>query len=203
MKVERSYASPESYQVGGWNSGTGGTHVEDDRNGQRHDIYLNPTSPVQQWAGRRAGDRCDFDTKHGTGSLRRAGRRTRTRSGCWSVHEGLTGGSNLFPQTIENVPYFKTNYDAMSVFGDVQHDGAACSAYAGDQLLWGGGLPDRFAVSDVLRADFGTRRMKGRIRLTSMLRKTRRCFRGRAASGCTMGSTVVTVAASAGAGNSG
>ena len=35
VKVERSYASAENYTAATWNSGSGGTHVEDDRNGQR------------------------------------------------------------------------------------------------------------------------------------------------------------------------
>ncbi len=61
----------ENYQATTWNSGSGGTHVEDDRNGQRRDSYLNPTSPLRN--GEDAGQVIDVTSTRSTAAEFAAG----------------------------------------------------------------------------------------------------------------------------------
>ncbi len=54
VKAEQTYSPGEGYTPATWNSGpTSGTHLEDDRGGQRHDSYFNPFGPTD--AGVDAG----------------------------------------------------------------------------------------------------------------------------------------------------
>ncbi len=82
VKVERSYGSPESYAATTWNSGSGGTHVEDDRNGQRSDTLSESDVCTREWSGRRPGDQREFDAEHGGGGCGRADQRSRLPSAC-------------------------------------------------------------------------------------------------------------------------
>jgi hypothetical protein len=125
VKVERSYTSSENYFAPAWNSGSGGTHIEDDRNGQRRDTYLNPTSPV---GGQDAGQVIDVRSTRNTAAEVAAGGSGDPNSfGLVITHQGLTGGSNLFPAALGSVPYFKTNYNAVNVTGTYNNDGPACT----------------------------------------------------------------------------
>ncbi|MGD0443021.1 MAG: SGNH/GDSL hydrolase family protein [Edaphobacter sp.] len=201
VKVERSYASPESYNPSAFNSGTGGTHVEDDRNGQRSDFYLNPTSATV--VGNDAGQIINVVSTRNTAAEFAAGGSQEPNSSALTIqHEGVTGGSNLFPQTIENVPYFKTNYDAMSITGTYntmgQHALNAQSIHCygvGDCLLGSQFITASGGFRD--EADEGAHPYDFNIEEDSAV------FQGTCASGCTTGSTVVTVAVSSAPGTQG
>jgi lysophospholipase L1-like esterase len=201
VKVEHSYVSPENYQATTWNSGSGGTHVEDDRNGQRHDSYLNPTSPSGN--GQDAGQVVDVvSTRSSAAEFAAGGSQEPSSFGLAIQHQGLTGGSNLFPKTIENVPYFKTNYQAMTINGTYntmgQHslNGESIHCY---------GVGDCLIGSQFITASGGFRDEadEGAHPFDLQIEEDTAVFQGTCASGCTTGSTVVTVAATSGGGTQG
>jgi lysophospholipase L1-like esterase len=191
VKVERTYTSPENYLASAWNSGSGGTHVEDDRNGQRNDVYLNPTSP---FGNDDAGQVIDVTSTRNTAAEFAAGGSGIPSSyGLVIKHEGLTGGSNLFPQSIESVPYFKTNFDAINVTGIYnamgQHalDSQTINCYGvGDCLIGSQFMSSSGGFRD--EADEGAHPYDLQIQEDS------RVFQGTCSSGCTTGSTTVRVA---------
>jgi trimeric autotransporter adhesin len=200
VKVERTYGG-ESYQATTWNSGSGGTHVEDDRNGQRHDTFMNPTSPLGD--GVDAGQVIDVtSTRSSAAEFAAGGSEEPSSFGLLIKHEGLTGGSNLFPQTIESVPYFKTNYNAVVVAGTYntmgQHvlDTHSINCY---------GVGDCLIGSQVIMASGGFRDEadEGAHPFDLQFHEDSAVFQGTCSAGCTTGSTVVTVAATSAAGTQG
>jgi len=201
LNVERSYASPENYFASAWNSGSGGTHVEDRRNGQRRDTYLNPASLLRN--GEDAGQVIDVtSTRNTAAEVAAGGSATPSSFGLLIKHDGLTGGSNLFPATIENVPYFKTNYNAVNVTGTYntmgQHvlDSHTINCYGvGDCLIGSQFINSSGGFRD--EADEGAHPMDLQIREDFVV------FQGVCSVGCTPGSTVVTVAANSAGGTQG
>jgi trimeric autotransporter adhesin len=198
VKVERSYTAPESYNAAAWNSGSGGTHVEDDRNGQRNDTYLNPVG-----GGGDAGQVINvISTRNSAAEFAAGGSQEPNSTALLIQHEGLTGGSNLFPQTIESVPYFKTNYDAMTISGTYntmgQHalntESIRCYG-VGDCLLGSRFISASGGFRD--EADEGAHPFDFDVEEDSVV------FEGTCGTGCSTGSTVVTVMPTAGAGTEG
>ena len=200
VDVERTYVG-ENYYASTWNSGTGGTHVEDRRNGQRRDSYLNPTSAMGD--GIDAGEFVDVtSTRSSAAEFAAGGSGDPNSYGLWIQQEGLTGGSNLFPQTIENVPYFKTNYSALSVNGTYntlgQHSlhSQRINCYGvGDCLIGSQFLTSSGGFRD--EADEGAHPFDLQILEDSNV------FQGTCSAGCSAGSTVVTVAVTAAPGTQG
>ncbi|WP_353070054.1 hypothetical protein RBB75_07485 [Tunturibacter empetritectus] len=191
VKVERSYPVGENYGATTWNSGAGGTHVEDDRSGQRRDTYFNPTTSVP--GGVDAGQVIDVTSTRSSQAEVAAGGSEDPNSYALSiVHRGLTGGSNLFPQEIGSVPYFKTNYNAVNVFGQYntmgQHvlDSQAINCY---------GVGDCLMGSQILISSGGFRDEadEGAHPFDIQIREDFEVFQGVCSAGCSPGSTVVTV----------
>jgi lysophospholipase L1-like esterase len=199
--LDRTYTPVEGYSPAGWNSGVGGTHLEDDRNGQRRDSYMNPTSSTGN--GEDAGQVVDVTSTRNTAAEFAAGGSDEPSSfGLLIKHQGLTGGSNLFPQTIENVPYFKTNYQAMNVTGTYntpgQHslDAQTINCYGvGDCLIGSQFLTSSGGLRD--EADEGAHPFDLQIQEDYTV------FQGTCSVGCTEGSTVVTVSPTLGGGTQG
>jgi trimeric autotransporter adhesin len=204
VKVDRSYTIPESYLSTTWNSGTGiagGTHVEDDRNGQRRDVYMNPTSSLQN--GEDAGQVVDVSSTRSSATEVAAGGSTDPSSyGLLIKHQGLTGGSNLFPASQESVPYFKTNYNAMNVTGTYntmgQHilDSQSINCYGVGDCLIG----SQFITSS---GGFRDEADEGAHPFDLQFEEDSNVFQGSCSVGCTPGSTVVTVATTSGGGTEG
>jgi trimeric autotransporter adhesin len=201
VKVDRSYASAESYKPATWNSGADGTHVEDDRNGQRHDSYLNPTSATTN--GDDVGQIVDVtSTRNSAAEFAAGGSQEPNSVGLRVQLEGVTGGNNLFPETVENVPYFKTNYSAMVLSGSFntmgQHslDSQAIHCY---------GVGDCLIGSQFLTASGGFRDEadEGAHPFDLQVEEDPAVFQGTCSAGCTTGSTVVTVAVTSGPGTEG
>jgi trimeric autotransporter adhesin len=201
VTVERSYVSPESYSAPTWNSSSGGTHLEDSRNGQRRDIFLNPTSPLGN--SEDAGQVVDVSSTRSTAAEFAAGGSSIPSSyGMLIRHEGLTGGSNLFPASIENVPYFKTNFSALAVTGTYntmgQHilNSGAINCY---------GVGDCLIGSQIINASGGFRDEadEGAHPMDLQIREDSAVFQGVCSVGCTTGSTIVTVTANSGGGTQG
>ena len=201
VKVNRSYTATERYQAASWNSGAGGTHVEDDRNGQRHDLYLNPTSPLGD--GDDAGQVIDVtSTRSSAAEFAAGGSQEPSSYGLLIRHEGVTGGSNLFPQSLENVPYFKSNYNAMSVNGTYNTMGQHALETESINCY---GVGDCLIGSQVITASGGFRDEadEGAHPFDLQLREDSAVFQGTCSAGCTTGSTVVTVAVTSAPGTQG
>ncbi len=204
VKVDRSYTASENYLATTWNSGTGtagGTHVEDDRNGQRRDVYMNPTSSLQN--GEDAGQVVDVSSTRSSAAEVAAGGSSDPSSFALLIkHQGLTGGSNLFDESLGNVPYFKTNYNAINVTGTYntmgQHilDSQSINCYGVGDCLIG----SQFIVSS---GGFRDEADEGAHPFDLQFQEDSNVFQGSCSAGCTPGSTVVTVATTSGNGTQG
>jgi hypothetical protein len=202
VNIEPSYSAVEGYTPSTWNSSlSGGTHVEDRRNGSRRDSYMNPVSP--QASGLDAGQVLDItSTRSAVDMHERTNAEEISSVGLLITHQGLTGGSNLFPATIESVPYFKSGYSALMMKGSY--------SAMGQHILEPQEI-DCFAVGDCLigsqfviaSGGFRDEADEGAHMMDRQIEEDSRVFLGTCNSGCTPGSTTVMVAATAGAGTQG
>ena len=200
VKVDPSYASTESYGSPQMNSSpSSGTHVEDTRGGARVDSYMNPVGP----GGLDAGEVINVASTQNTASIFAQGGASDLGSfGVLINHSGLTGGSNLFPASLEPVPYFKTGYSALAVNGTYNTQGehvlspSTINCYGvGDCLIGSQFLTTAGGFRD--EADEGTHPFDIQIQEDSLV------FQGTCSAGCSTGSTVVTVSALSGRGTQG
>jgi trimeric autotransporter adhesin len=203
VKVEHSYPLGEEYTSETWNSGSGGTHLQDNRNGQQRDNYFNPTSALVP--GQDAGQVIDVvSTRNAAAEFASGAGSDDPNSGAlYLSNEGLTGGNNLFPQSIETtVPYFKSNYVGLSMTGTYntmgQHNlapgtincyGVGDCLIGSQFLIASGGFRDE--------ADEGTHPYDIQIEEDTAV------FEGTCSKGCTAGSTVVMVSPTAASGTQG
>jgi trimeric autotransporter adhesin len=201
VKVERTYGTDEHYQSPTWNSGADGTHAEDDRNGQRRDTFLNPTSSLTD--GVDAGQVIDVTSTRSAVDVVASGTTSDPSSfGLVIQHQGLTGGSNPFPESIGSVPYFKSNFNALAVSGTYntpgQHvlDSQVINCFGvGDCLIGGQFINSSGGFRD--EADEGAHPFDIQIR------EDARVFQGTCSTGCTPGSTVAMVAPTSAGGTQG
>ncbi len=199
VKAEQSYASGELYTSTQWNDQT---HVEDTRGGQRRDTYMNPASVVTP--GLEAGQVIDVTSTHIDAMLQpQVVNEDPGSIGLVINHRGLAGGSNQFPQGIDSqIPYFKTGYSALMVNGTYNTQGQHVLApmvtncygvgdclIGSEFLIASGGFRDN--------ADEATHPMDLQVLEDSLV------FQGTCSSGCTTGSTSVTVAVSSAPGTQG
>ena len=204
VKVEPTYNSSEVYAPSAWNFGAGngsGTHVEDDRNGQRRDTYLNPVS--NETANEDAGQVIDVTSTRNTASQFAAtGGEDPSSYGLVVRHEGLTGGSNDFPAGIESVPYFKTNYAALSVTGNYNTAG---QHLLDSQILNCYGIGDCLIGSQFINSSGGMRDNadEGTHPYDIELHEDSHVFEGTCSTGCTTGSTSLKVTVTASPGTQG
>ncbi len=189
VKAEQGYTSTENYTPSTWNSAaSGGTHVEDERGGQRHDSYFNPygwTTP-----GTDSGQVLDVISTRSAASESTVTQEPASL-GLLINHKGLAGGSNQLPGTIENpVPYFKSTYSALSVNGSYntlgQHilDPQEIDCY---------GVGDCLIGSQFMKASGGFRDEadEGSHPFDLQFQEDSRVFQGNCSTGCTTGSTTV------------
>ena len=114
VKVAKDYNSAESYVAAAWRNGT---HVEDSRLGGTIDTYSNPRNPL--FSGSASGRTIDLVATTNPGfSGGNVVSQTPNDTTLSLTMEGLAGGSNLFPASIEpSVPYFKSNYLVQDIRG--------------------------------------------------------------------------------------
>lgn len=187
VKAERNYVSPELYTSSQWSDGT---HVEDLRGGQRRDTYLNPENTVAP--GIEAGQVINVTATRDTAAIHQA---TRTQSpasvGLEIDHQALAGGSNSFPQNVDPIlPYFKTNYAALSIRGVYNTQGQHVLTPKDTNCF---GVGDCLIGSQFLRASGGFRDNgdEGAHPFDLQISEDSRVFTGSCGSGCTTGSTSV------------
>jgi trimeric autotransporter adhesin len=199
VKADGSYLAHELAQPAQWNSQT---HVEDTRFGGRWDSYLNPENV--NTPGIENGQTIDVvSTRSGAVVHQLTGTQSPASIGLAVKNEGLSGGSNLFPQSVEGtVPYFKSGYSALSINGVYNAQGQhvlvprATSCY---------GVGDCLIGSEYITASGGFRDEadEGAHPMDIQIAEDTRVFDGICGSGCTTGSTSVTVASTSGAGTQG
>ncbi len=199
IKADTSYALSEVLRPFLWNSQT---HVEDTRRGGRWDSYLNPEN--YQAPGLESGQAIDVvSTRSGAAVHQLSGTNNPASIGLALSTEGLTGGSNLYPITIDGtVPYFKSGYSAMTINGKYNTQGQHVLVPRGISCY---GVGDCLAGSQFIYSSGGFRDEgdEGAHPMDIQVKEDPLVFDGTCASGCTTGSTLVTVTPTAGAGTQG
>jgi hypothetical protein len=116
--------------------------------------------------------------------------------------QGLAGGSNQFPQDIEAPPYFKTTYSATNVNGVYNTEG---QHVLNNNTTVCYGVGDCLLGSQVIKASGGERDEadEGTHPFDLQIGEDTAVFVGNCTTGCTTGSTVLTVGASSDAGTEG
>ena len=204
VTIENEYGSTEAVTPTQWNSSAlNGTHVEDLRGGGRHDSYLNPVDTAEP--GIDVGQTLDVTSTRSASSVHQVtGSRAPSSFALSITHEGLTGGSNQLPASIagNNGPFFKSNYNAMSILGTYntlgQHvlDSHSINCY---------GVGDCLMGSQYLLASGGFRDEadEGAHPMDLQFHEDTKVFTGTCGTGCTSGSTAVMIAVTAAAGTQG
>jgi lysophospholipase L1-like esterase len=202
IKVDPSYQSKELFLTSTLNSGaSAGTHVEDTRGGQRFDSYYNPASV--EMPGVDSGQSIDVVSTRNTATVfAQTGNEEEGSYGLIITHEGLSGGSNLFPATQETVPYFKTAYSALAVTGTYNTQGQhvlaphAINCYGvGDCLIGSQFIVSSGGFRD--EADEAAHPMDLQIEEDTLV------YQATCTTGCTIGSTLVNLATTAAPGTQG
>jgi lysophospholipase L1-like esterase len=202
INVEPNYLSVEGYTPSTWNSSaTSGTHVEDRREGARRDTYFNPISVPG--GGLDAGQVLDVESTRSAASIyQRSHTGSPSYFGMLITHEGLTGGSNLFPATIESTPYFKSNYAALNIQGIYNTMGQHVLVPKSINCF---GIGDCLIGSQFIFSSGGLRDEadEGAHPMDLQVQEDTRVFQGTCSSGCTTGATTVMVAATSSPGTQG
>jgi hypothetical protein len=178
------------------------THIEDMRGGRRSDSFMNPLDTVNH--GLSAAQTIDAVSTQSEASLfQQTGNQDPGSIALSITHEGLAGGSNLFPESIESaVPYFKMGYSALMLTGTYNTQGQhnlmpeAINCY---------GVGDCLIGSHFLNASGGFRDAadEGAHPFDLESHEDPRVFAGICSSGCTAGSTSVTIAPTSAPGTQG
>ncbi|NYF78568.1 GDSL-type esterase/lipase family protein [Granulicella arctica] len=196
VKVAAAYNTKESYAPTTWNNQT---HIEDARLGGRYDAFLNPGI-----VGETIAQTIDLVSTQNTGISGQTVVQTVPNAIALDLSmEAPTGGSNLFPQSIEpTVPYFKSNFLVQHTSGTFntmgQHilDGKVIYCY---------GVGDCLIGAQFMYASGGFRDEADEASHPFDLSfiEDPQVFTGTCTSGCTTGSTSVMVTSTAAAGTQG
>ena len=199
VKAEVDYSQGETYVGSDWNNAT---HVEDERGGGRRDTYMNPHGVVK--TGDDAGQVINVtSTASASGVFQATASQEPASEGLIIEHQGLTGGSNLHPASVEGaVPYFKSTYAALSLSGTYNTPGQHILA-PGNIACYGVG--DCLIGSQFILASGGFRDEadEGAHPYDLQVQEDPMVFQGICSTGCTTGSSALTVGISSGAGTQG
>ncbi|MDW5265706.1 MULTISPECIES: SGNH/GDSL hydrolase family protein [Acidobacteriaceae] len=202
INADPSYSLTESYVPSTWNSSiNGGTHVEDRRAGEKRDSYFNPVNILG--SGLDAGVVMEVDSTRSAASVfQRSKAQEPSSYGMILTHRGLTGGQNLYPQSIENTPYFKSTYGALSVLGYYNTMGQHGLVPKKIECY---GVGDCLIGSEFIVASGGFRddADEGAHPMDLQVQEDSRVFQGTCSSGCTTGSTTVMLAVTSALGTQG
>ncbi|MBS1800022.1 MAG: SGNH/GDSL hydrolase family protein [Acidobacteria bacterium] len=196
--AEQSYGSTETYTPSQWNDQT---HVEDRRLGGRRDSYLNPENALTP--GTETGQVINVTSTRGGAAVHQlSGNQVPASIGLAIDHVALTGGQNQFPEKIGAVPYFKTNYSALTVNGTYNTQGQHVLAPMATNCF---GVGDCLIGSQFILASGGVRDSadEGAHPFDLQIREDSRVFAGTCALSCTTGASSVTVNATVDAGTQG
>jgi hypothetical protein len=199
VKVEQDYPTSEPYYTQTLNNKT---HVKDARGGRQVDSYKNPLDVVGN--GLSIGQAIDDVSTQSEASLfQQTGNSIPASVGLAITQEGLAGGSNLFPEQIEDPPpYFKMTYNALTVKGEYNTQGQHGLVPEEIDCF---GVGDCLLGSRVIYASGGQRDSadEGAHLYDTTIFEDYRVFAGNCISGCTTGSTTLMLSQSAGGGTQG
>ncbi|MGP8259586.1 MAG: hypothetical protein ACLQM6_06485 [Acidobacteriaceae bacterium] len=198
VKAEQDYTN-ESYSTASFNSQT---HIKDARGGRQVDSYKNPLDVVNHGLSTaQAID--DVSTQSEASLFQQTGNEDPGAMGLVITQEGLAGGSNLFPETIDTpVPYFKMGYSALTVNGTYNTQGQHVLVPETTDCF---GVGDCLIGSRFIYASGGFRDSadEGSHLFDLQAYEDSRVFVGTCTLGCTTGSTAVTIAQNSGGGTQG
>ena len=198
VQVEPGVSASELYAPQAW---ANATHVVDQRLGAQRDAFVNPRNPLE--VGNEAGETVAVVSTESTQAIhQQTGAQEVQSAGLVIEHAGLAGGSNLFPENLESVPYFKSNFAALSLTGNYntlgQHVLApmVTNCYAVGDCLIG---------SQFVRSSGGFRDSadEGAHPMDLQVSEDGRVFQGACAAGCSTGSQLVTVGSQVNSGTQG
>lgn len=197
--VAEPHYTYEQYSTAALNSQT---HVRDTRGGRQVDSFKNPLDVVGDGLS-TAQTFDDVSTQSEASLFQLTGSEDPGAMGVIISQEGLAGGSNLFPQQIDNpVPYFKMGYSALTVNGTYNTQGQHVlmpeniNCYGVGDCLMG----SHFIVSSGGMRDSAD---EGAHPFDLESHEDTQVFTATCSSGCTAGSTSVMTAPTAGAGTQG
>lgn len=198
IKAEQNYDSTEVYTASTWNDGT---HLEDKRGGGRRDTYLNPES--KQFPGTEVGQVVSVVATRDASAIHQATATQNPASvGLAIEHTALAGGSNQFLQGNGTIPYFKMAYSALTVKGTYNTQGQHVLAPSEINCY---GVGDCLIGSQFIYSSGGARDAadEGAHPFDLQIREDTHVFAGTCSTGCTTGSTSLTIAPTSGAGTQG
>jgi lysophospholipase L1-like esterase len=198
VKAEQHYA-PESYKTASLNNRT---HITDARGGQQTDSYFNPIDTISH-LGSVAQTVEDVSTQDVASIAQQAGTEVPGAIGLEVSQVGLAGGSNLFPEQVQSTfPYFKMGYSALKVDGIYNTQGQHVLAPETTHCY---GVGDCLIGSQFLYASGGFRDSadEGAHPFDLQIHEDSQVFEGTCSSGCSTGSTSITVAPTADGGTQG
>jgi hypothetical protein len=187
--AEQPYRSTEAAQPTTWNNQT---RLDDRRGGGSNETFFNPLGGYSQNFARSINL---FSTVTAAGEHLRTGAEEMQSTGLVIANNALTGGSNVFPESIEGtVPYFKSTYSALSLVGNNNTPGQHVlvpqtqNCYGVGDCLMG----SQFIVSSGgLRDDAD----EGAHPFDIQLAEDNRVFTATCSTGCTPGATVLQLTA--------
>ena len=198
VKAEQDYTN-ESYSIASFNSQT---HIKDARGGRQVDSYKNPLDVVNHGLSTaQAID--DVSTQSESSLFQQTGNEDPGAMGLVITQEGLAGGSNLFPETIDTpVPYFKMGYSALTVNGTYNTQGQHVLVPETTDCF---GVGDCLIGSRFIYASGGFRDSadEGSHLFDLQAYEDSRVFVGTCTLGCSPSSTAVTIAQNSGGGTQG
>jgi hypothetical protein len=196
--AEQDYTD-ETYATSTLNSQT---HVKDMRGGRQLDSYKNPLDVVNHGlSNAEAVD--DVSTQSELSLFQETGSQTPGAFGLAITQEGYAGGSNLFPEQIETPPpYFKMAYSALSLKGTYNTQGQHGLTPEEIDCY---GVGDCLIGSHFIYASGGIRDSadEGAHPFDLETHEDSTVFVGTCATGCTTGSTTVTITPGSGGGTQG
>lgn len=198
INVEHTYTGGETYWAGSLKDNS---HVTDRRGGAQVDSFLNPLGNVS--AGLSSGEEINMISTVDTALLsQETGSSTPASVGLTINHQALGGGSNLLPGGTETPPYFKMAYSAATVTGTYNTQGQ--HGLMPEQISCFG-VGDCLLGSRYITASGGSRDEadEGAHLYDTEVLEDSRVFQGACISGCTIGSTSVTIRQDVAAGTQG
>ena len=175
---------------------TSQTHVVDERGGATKESFFNPLNP--QATGQNSGYTIDLaSTQTSQSVLAATGASVIAATSLAVSNEGLAGGSNAYPSHVQGtVPYFKTTYSALNLTGTENTVGQHVLV---PQVQDCYGVGDCLLGGQFLNASGGFRddADEGSHPYDLQIAEDSRVFEGTCASGCSAGSTLLQVSATA------
>jgi hypothetical protein len=198
VRVEPSYASGEQVNAVQLKNNTA---VLDGRGGEEAVTVVNPLAPVQIGSTATSVTQVETLSPQQLQVLRPGALAIGATAMALST-EALTGGSNLFPDNIEQPPYFKNTYGVLALNGTYNTQGQHVQ-FNNQVNCYGVG--DCLAGSQFITSSGGYRDRadEGAHPFDLQVREDSNVFDGTCSAGCTPGSTSLTVAVTAGPGTQG